>query len=208
MKPTTALAILLCALPLVAHAADPLRIGLIVPLTGPFASTGKQIEAAARLYVATHGDTVAGRKVELIVKDDAGVADSTRRIAQDLVVNEKVDVLAGFGLTPLAMATVAPFCAIHSLAAASICRPVEADWPVIGRMKPILKGAVCASAGANAAPLASANAVSALSAARRDGMLFVMESSSKQGQSGGRRDDRGKASAAATAFPLPGPQTI
>ncbi len=88
-----------------ALAADPLKIGLILPLTGPFASTGKQIEAACRLYIAKAGDTVAGRKVELIVKDDTGLApETTKRIAQELVVQEKVSVLAGFGLTPLALA--------------------------------------------------------------------------------------------------------
>ena len=81
------------------------KIGLILPMTGPFASTGKQIEAAARLYMAQNGDTVGGKKVELIVKDDAGTPDTTKRIAQELVVNDKVNVLAGFGLTPLALAT-------------------------------------------------------------------------------------------------------
>jgi branched-chain amino acid transport system substrate-binding protein len=81
------------------------KIGLIVPLTGPFASTGKQLEAAARLYMAQNGDTVGGKKVQLIVKDDTGVPDVTRRLAQELLVGDKVNVLAGFGLTPLAMAT-------------------------------------------------------------------------------------------------------
>ena len=81
------------------------KIGLILPMTGPFASTGKQIEAAARLYMAQNGDKVGGRPVELIVKDDAGTPDTTKRIAQELVVNDKVNVLAGFGLTPLALAT-------------------------------------------------------------------------------------------------------
>ncbi len=81
------------------------KIGLILPMTGPFASTGKQIEAAARLYMAQNGDKVAGRTVELIVKDDAGTPDTTKRIAQEMVVNDKVQVLAGFGLTPLALAT-------------------------------------------------------------------------------------------------------
>ena len=85
--------------------SDPIRIGLILPMTGPFASTGRQVEAAAKLYMAQHGSTVAGRKVELIVKDDGGTADVTRRLAQELVVNDKVAVLAGFGLTPLALAT-------------------------------------------------------------------------------------------------------
>lgn len=89
-----------------AFAADPVKIGLILPLTGPFASTGKQIQAACKLYMQQNGDTVAGRKVELIVKDDTGLApETTKRIAQDLVVNEKVQFLAGFGLTPLALAT-------------------------------------------------------------------------------------------------------
>jgi branched-chain amino acid transport system substrate-binding protein len=84
---------------------DPFKIGLILPMTGPFASTGRQIEAAAKLYMAQHGDEVAGRKIELIVKDDASVADTTKRMAQELIVRDKVSVLAGFGLTPLAMAT-------------------------------------------------------------------------------------------------------
>jgi branched-chain amino acid transport system substrate-binding protein len=88
-----------------ALAADPLKIGMILPMTGPFASTGKQIEAAARLYIARNGDTVAGRKVELIVKDDTGLApETTKRIAQELIVQDKVNILAGFGLTPLALA--------------------------------------------------------------------------------------------------------
>jgi branched-chain amino acid transport system substrate-binding protein len=96
---------LLGLLPFVAQAADPLKIGLILPLTGPFASTGKQIEAAARLYIAKNGTTVAGREVQLIVKDDTGMApETTKRIAQELVVQDKVSVLAGFGLTPLALA--------------------------------------------------------------------------------------------------------
>ena len=81
------------------------RIGLILPMTGPFASTGKQIDAAVRLYLAQNGDTVAGKKIEVILKDDAGTPDTTKRIAQEMVVNDKVHVLAGFGLTPLALAT-------------------------------------------------------------------------------------------------------
>jgi branched-chain amino acid transport system substrate-binding protein len=86
-------------------AQERFKIGLILPMTGPFASTGKQIEAAAKLYMAQNGDMVAGRKVELIVKDDTGTPDVTKRIAQEMVVNDKVSVLAGFGLTPLALAT-------------------------------------------------------------------------------------------------------
>lgn len=86
-------------------AQEAFKIGLILPMTGPFASTGRQIDNAVRLYMQEHGDTVAGRKIQVILKDDAGTADTTRRLAQELVVNDKVNVLAGFGLTPLALAT-------------------------------------------------------------------------------------------------------
>ena len=86
-------------------AQEAFKIGLILPMTGQSASTGKQIEAAARLYMAQNGSTVAGRKIELIIKDDGGVPDATKRMAQELVVNDKVGVLSGFGLTPLALAT-------------------------------------------------------------------------------------------------------
>lgn len=88
-----------------ALAQDAVKIGLILPMTGPFASTGRQIAAAANLYLQEKGATVAGKKVELIVKDDTGTADVTRRIAQELIVNDKVTAIAGFGLTPLALAT-------------------------------------------------------------------------------------------------------
>jgi branched-chain amino acid transport system substrate-binding protein len=81
------------------------KIGLILPMTGQQATTGRQIEAAAKLWMAQNGDTVAGKKVQLIVKDDTSLPDVTRRLAQELVVNEKVNVLAGFGITPSAMAT-------------------------------------------------------------------------------------------------------
>src|ERR1700744_2450469 len=84
---------------------DTVKIGVILPMTGPSASTGKQIDAAIKLWVAADGNKAGGKKVEIIVKDDAGVADTTRRLAQELVVNDKVVALAGFGLTPLALAT-------------------------------------------------------------------------------------------------------
>ena len=101
----TAAAIGAAALPKHASAADPVRIGLVIPKTGPFASTGKQIEAACRLYMQKNGDTIAGRKVELLVRDDTGTApELTKRFAQELVVRDHVNVLAGFGLTPLAFA--------------------------------------------------------------------------------------------------------
>lgn len=90
-------------------AAEPLKIGLVLPMSGPFAAYGKQIEHGVKLYLATQGDTFSGRKVELIVKDDSpGTAgDVSKRLAQELVIKDKVDILAGFGLTPSAFA-VAP----------------------------------------------------------------------------------------------------
>ena len=88
-----------------AYAAEPLKVGLIVPMSGPFASTGRQVEAAVKLFLQQNGDTVAGRRIEVILKDDGGVApDVTKRLAQELVARDKVQVLAGFGLTPLAFA--------------------------------------------------------------------------------------------------------
>lgn len=90
-----------------AFAGDVVKIGLILPMTGPFASTGRQVEAGVHAYMALHGDEVAGKKIELVLRDDAGTAEQTRRIAQELVVNDGVSMLMGFGLTPLAM-SVAP----------------------------------------------------------------------------------------------------
>lgn len=90
-----------------ANAQDVVKVGLIVPMTGPFASTGKQIDAGVRLYMAEHGDMVAGKKIQVILKDDGGVPDTTKRLAQELVINDHISVMMGFGLTPLALA-VAP----------------------------------------------------------------------------------------------------
>jgi branched-chain amino acid transport system substrate-binding protein len=87
-----------------ALAEDSVKIGLILPMTGPSASTGREIEAAIKLYMQQNGDKVAGKKIEVITRDDTGQADITKRLAQELVVNDKVAVIAGFGLTPLALA--------------------------------------------------------------------------------------------------------
>jgi branched-chain amino acid transport system substrate-binding protein len=87
-----------------ALAEDTVKVGLILPMTGPSASTGREIEAAVKLYMQQNGDKVAGKKIEVITRDDTGQADITKRLAQELVVNDKVAVIAGFGLTPLALA--------------------------------------------------------------------------------------------------------
>jgi len=111
MKVLKTLAGLACGLAVAgaAFAADPVKIGLILPMSGPFAAYGKQIEHGVKLYLAQHGDTYGGRKVELILKDDnpGTSGDVDKRLAQELVVKDKVDILAGFGLTPSAFA-VAP----------------------------------------------------------------------------------------------------
>ncbi|MDE1949323.1 MAG: ABC transporter substrate-binding protein [Burkholderiales bacterium] len=84
--------------------AEPFKIGLILPMTGPFASTGRQIDAAVKLYLSEHGDKAGGRKIEVLLRDDAGRPDQTRQIAQEMIVNDKVAVIAGFGITPSALA--------------------------------------------------------------------------------------------------------
>ena len=94
-----------------AQAADPIKIGLVLPLTGHFSTVGKQILDGVNLYIDTHGDTIGDRKVELFIRDDTGIApDISKRAAQELIVKDKVDVLAGFGFTPAAFA-VAPLSA-------------------------------------------------------------------------------------------------
>jgi len=87
-----------------ASAQETVKVGLILPMTGGQASTGKQIDAAVRLYMQQHGDTVAGRKIEVILKDDGTVPDNTKRLAQELIVNDHVNFIAGFGITPSALA--------------------------------------------------------------------------------------------------------
>jgi branched-chain amino acid transport system substrate-binding protein len=86
---------------------DTIKIGLIAAFSGPFADYGKQMEGGIKAYMAQHGDTVAGKKIQIIIKDTTGPApEVAKRLAQELVVRDKVD-LAGFGLTPEALA-VAP----------------------------------------------------------------------------------------------------
>ena len=101
----TVAAVAIALMPGIASAQETVKIGLILPMTGQQASTGKQIDAAVKLYQAQKGTTVAGKKIEVVLKDDTSVPDVTKRLAQELVVNDKVSFLAGFGLTPSALAT-------------------------------------------------------------------------------------------------------
>jgi branched-chain amino acid transport system substrate-binding protein len=84
-----------------------LKMGISMPMTGAgFSAVGRQLQAAIKLYMQQHGDTVAGRKIELTMRDDAGVADNARRLIQEMIVNDKVDI-CGIGITPTALA-IAP----------------------------------------------------------------------------------------------------
>src|SRR5262245_27912080 len=87
-----------------ALAEETLKIGLILPYSGPFADTANQLDAGIKLYMQQNGDEVAGKKIEIIRKDTGGPApDVAKRLAQELVVRDQVDILAGFALTPEAL---------------------------------------------------------------------------------------------------------
>ena len=95
------------AMPL-AQAEDTIKVGVIAAFSGPFADYGKQMEGGIKAWMAQNGATVAGKKIEIIYKDTTGPSpEIAKRLAQELVVRDKVDFLAGFGLTPEALA-VAP----------------------------------------------------------------------------------------------------
>jgi branched-chain amino acid transport system substrate-binding protein len=85
-----------------ASAQDVIKLGLVMPMTGTLASNGREAVDAAKFYMAQHGDTVAGKKIELIVKDDGSIPDAGKRLAQELIVSDKVDLL-GAGLSPTAL---------------------------------------------------------------------------------------------------------
>src|SRR5262245_5816921 len=88
-----------------ANAQQTVKIGVILAYSGQFADPSAQIDNGIKLYMKQHGDTVAGKKIELIRKDTGGIApDIAKRLAQELIVRENVDLLAGFGLTPNALA--------------------------------------------------------------------------------------------------------
>ena len=98
----------MCAVMLAAPATsaqETVKIGLILPYSGQFADTATQMDNGVKLYLKKHGDTVAGKKIEIIRKDSGGPSpDVAKRLAQELVVRDGVDILAGFVLTPNALA--------------------------------------------------------------------------------------------------------
>ena len=96
---------LLAPLAVSSASAQTVKIGLIMPYSGQFADTATQMDNAIKLYMKQHGDTVAGRKIEIVRRDTGGIApEVAKRLAQELVVRDKVDILAGFVLTPNALA--------------------------------------------------------------------------------------------------------
>ena len=98
-----AAAVLLALSP--AGAQQTVKVGVILPFSGQFADPAAQMDNGIKLYMMQHGDTVAGRKIEIVRKDSGGIApDVARRLATELIVRENVDMLAGFALTPNALA--------------------------------------------------------------------------------------------------------
>jgi branched-chain amino acid transport system substrate-binding protein len=88
-----------------AQAKTTIKIGMVASFSGPFADVGKQLLGGVKTYMKQHGDTVAGKKIELLTRDTTGpAAEVAKRLAQELVVQDKVDFLTGFGLTPEALA--------------------------------------------------------------------------------------------------------
>jgi branched-chain amino acid transport system substrate-binding protein len=87
-----------------AKAQPAVKVGLLLTYTGPFTEPGSQMDHGIDLYMKEHGDVVAGKKIQLIRKDTAGAPDAAKRLAQELIVNDNVDILAGFVLTPEALA--------------------------------------------------------------------------------------------------------
>jgi len=84
-------------------AQDTVKVGVIAPMTGNFQTTGKQINAAIKAFVPARGDQAGGKKIEIILRDDGGVADTSLRIAQEMVTTDNVSILTGFGTTPNAL---------------------------------------------------------------------------------------------------------
>ena len=85
--------------------ADTIKVGVVGPFSGPFALQGKNFKAGIDAYMATNGNKVGDNTVEIIYRDlPAADPAQSKSLAQELVVKEKVQYLAGFYFTPDAMA--------------------------------------------------------------------------------------------------------
>jgi branched-chain amino acid transport system substrate-binding protein len=118
-----------------AGAEDAIKIGLSAPVTGAFAENGKQMIAAAKLFTEQNGPAIVGPQIKLIIRDDGGVPDQAKRIAQEFVVNDKVAVLAGYNPTPnaLAVAPIATEARIPEIVVGAVASIITARSPYIVR---------------------------------------------------------------------------
>jgi branched-chain amino acid transport system substrate-binding protein len=87
-----------------AHAQQAVKVGLIMTYSGQFADAAVQMDNGVKLYMKQHGDIAAGKKIEIIRRDTGGAPDAAKRLAQELIVRDNVDILAGFVITPEALA--------------------------------------------------------------------------------------------------------
>jgi branched-chain amino acid transport system substrate-binding protein len=135
-----ALALAVLALTLAAataRAVESIKVGLILEYTGPFANNSIEVDNGVKLYLAQHGDTVAGKKIEIIRRDTGGAApDIAKRLAQELVTRDHVNFLAGFGLTPnaLAAADVASEAKVPMIIMNAATSIITAKSPYIARL--------------------------------------------------------------------------
>ncbi len=120
-----------------ARADDTIKVGLILESSGPFASQARQIANGAKAYIKAHGDTVAGKKIELVLRDVGGPApDVAKRLAQELVTRDKVQFLGGFVLTPnaLAVASVATQAKVPTIIMNAATSVITTKSPYIARV--------------------------------------------------------------------------
>lgn len=142
-----------------AAAQSTVKVGMVMPLTGTLADAGKQVVAGARLYMAEHGVTVAGKRVELIVKDDASSYETGKRLIQEAIVNDKVNIIAGgtsgdlFAAAPVITAAKVPTVIMISSTSAVIAKSpyyvrtsttiaqsstIMADWSIRNGIKKVV----------------------------------------------------------------------
>jgi branched-chain amino acid transport system substrate-binding protein len=138
-----------------------IKIGMVASFSGPFADISKQLMGGVKAYMKQHGDTVAGKKIELVTRDTTGpVPEVAKRLAQELVVQDKVDFLTGFGLTPEALGaapvategktpmvimnaatsiitTKSPYIVRFSLTLPQVCAPLG-DWAAKNGIKKVV----------------------------------------------------------------------
>src|SRR3984893_18750063 len=120
-----------------AQAQETIKVGLMLTYSGAFADNARQIDNGVQLYIKQHGDTVAGRKIEIVKRDTTGAApDIAKRLAQELVTREKVDFLAGFVLTPnaLAVADVASEAKVPTVIMNAATSIITAKSPYVARV--------------------------------------------------------------------------